>query len=420
MPGAETSSRNSEVIHAGLFYPRGSLKTRLCVEGRRALYRFCAARGVPHRRTGKWVVAQNAAQREGLERVVEHCRALEADFDFGGSSSRSLETIAGAAAAATPDYGDNGLAAPLRWVPPSEAARDEPHVRAAAGALESPATGIVDSHGLMVALRGLLEDAGGEVAVSSAVVAVEPLPFSASSSSAAAGGSTSPGSGGWRLTVRDAATGEDSTIETETLINAAGLGAVDINNMIIDATAAAAAATNPDLADLADRRRTLHCAKGNYWSYSPSTPGAPPRRVSRLIYPAPDPGAGGLGTHLTLDMGGRVRFGPDVEWVDDPADVAVTGDPARLDAALVEINKYLPGVVRADLTPDYAGIRPKLAARQSVGSGKGFNDFHIELERGYHGWVNLLGIESPGLTSCLSIADHVVRLLYGSSAVPRA
>jgi len=148
-------------------------------------------------------------------------------------------------------------------------------------------------------------------------------------------------------------------------------------------------------------------AKGNYFSYA-----APLPRVSRLIYPAPEPGAGGLGTHLTLDLGGRMRFGPDVEWVESPEDLAVNG--ARMADAVAEIQKYLPGVDASCLAPDYAGIRPKLSPGGAVGTGKGFNDFIIRMEDGYAGWVNLLGIESPGLTSSLAIGEEVERLLYGS------
>lgn len=245
-------------------------------------------------------------------------------------------------------------------------------------ALESPTTGIVDSHGLMMCLMGLFEDAGGTVALNSPVVNITPL-------------GDKPGSSGWEIQVRDPSTGETSSITAETLINAAGLGAAAIHNMIVPAS----------------QHKRLYYAKGNYFSYASSHP-----RPSRLIYPAPEPGAGGLGTHLTLDLGGRVRFGPDVEWVDDPDNVAVNG--ARLAEAVGEIKKYLPGIDESCLEPDYAGIRPKLMDRQAVLEGKGFNDFLIRREEGYEGWVNLLGIESPGLTSALAIAEKVEEIMYGS------
>lgn len=355
-PGTETSSRNSEVIHAGIYYGPGTLKTRLCVRGRELLYAYCARWGVPHRNTGKLIVAQTPAQREALERLYRHCCDAAA-----------------------------GPRVPVRWVGPEELRAREPAVRAEAGCLESPTTGIVDSHALMVALLGHLEDAGGTFSPGSAVTAVAPL------------GSPPglPGSGGWEVAVRDARTGGESIVTAETVVNAAGLGACAVHNMIV-----------PE-----GRRRRMYYAKGNYFSYAPSSSSSsPPIRVSTLVYPAPEPGHGGLGTHLTLDMGGRVRFGPDVEWVDSADDLAVSG--SRLAQAVEEIRRYLPGVDAAALAPDYAGIRPKLARGQAVMDGEGFSDFVIRKEDGYEGWVNLLGIESPGLTSSLAIGEMVEGLLY--------
>ncbi|RYO91087.1 hypothetical protein DL762_002383 [Monosporascus cannonballus] len=369
--GTETSSRNSEVIHAGLYYGPGTLKTRLCVEGRRALYRFCADHGVAHRRTGKWIVAQDAAELEALGRIRDFCRAHNAEV---GEEE----------------------ALPVRFVGREEARRLEPDVRADAGILESPTTGIVDSHGLMLALQGLFEDAGGVTALNSEVVGVEPLPAPSPAST--------PGSGGWRVTVRDPGAGgagsgseleSESTITAETVINSAGLGAAAIHNMVAPA----------------ERHVRLHYAKGNYFSYGASAP-----RVGRLIYPAPAPGGAGLGTHLTLDLAGRVRFGPDVEWVGSPGDLAVSA--ARLAPAVAEIRRYLPGVDASALAPDYAGVRPKLAPRGAVGAGGGFRDFYVKAEEGFAGWVNLLGMESPGLTSCLAVADYVRDLLHGSRSGP--
>jgi 2-hydroxyglutarate dehydrogenase len=346
--GTETSSRNSEVIHAGIYYGATSLKTRLCVRGKRLLYDLCARHDVGHRNTGKWIVAQSEAELEALEKVHRHCR-----------DEIGVET---------------------RWVGQEEIRRDGQGVIATAGALESPTTGIVDSHGLMTCLLGLFEEQGGVAALNSPVVAVGPL------------GSSPAGSAGWEVQVEDGTTGESSTITAETLVNAAGLGSAAIHNMIV-----------PE-----PRRAQLYYAKGNYFSYSASHP-----RVSRLIYPVTLPGAGGLGTHLTLDMGGRLRFGPDVEWVDSPDDLAVNA--SRLDLAVAEIKRYLPDVDVSCLTPDYAGIRPKLGSSGAVGSGKGFFDFVIRKEEGFEGWVNLLGIESPGLTSCLAIAERVEGLLYGGA-----
>ncbi|KAH7328189.1 FAD dependent oxidoreductase [Stachybotrys elegans] len=347
--GTETSSRNSEVIHAGIYYGASSLKTRLCIRGKNLLYELCARHGVGHRRTGKWIVAQNDAQRAALERIHAFCR--------------------------------DDIGVPTRWVSDEEIRRDGEGVQALSGALESPTTGIVDSHGLMVCLQGLFEEQGGVVALNSPVTAITPL-----------AGHGGPGSGGWEVEVRDASSGEVSTITADTIINAAGLGAVAIHNMIVPAA----------------EHKQLYYAKGNYFSYSASQPS-----VSRLIYPAPEPGAGGLGTHLTMDLAGRLRFGPDVEWVNSPADLAVNG--SRQSQAVAEIKKYLPGVDETCLEPDYAGIRPKLAPAGAVATGKGFHDFIIRMEEGYEGWVNLLGIESPGLTSSLAIGETVEELLYGTA-----
>ncbi|KAI0150388.1 FAD dependent oxidoreductase [Xylariaceae sp. FL1272] len=349
--GSETSSRNSEVIHAGLYYGCNTLKSRLCIEGKRKLYEFCASRGVGHANCGKWIVAQDDAEREALERLHVTCR--------------------------------DELDVPTRWVSEAKATELEPQIRAAAGALHSPTTGIVDSHGLMVALQGELEDAGGVVAINSKVTSIEPLSSSGE-----------PGSGGWVIAVQDTSTGEESRIEAETIINSAGLGAAEIHNMIVPT----------------ERHMRLYYAKGNYFSYGASFP-----KVKRLIYPVTLPGAGGLGTHLTIDLAGRIRFGPDVEWVDDPSDLAV--NTSRFPDALKAIQRYMPEVDESALSPDYAGIRPKLGKAGAVGAGKGFVDFYIEKEKGFDGWVNLLGMESPGLTSSLAVGDHVRDLLYGSRKV---
>lgn len=352
--GTETSSRNSEVVHAGLYYGHGTLKTELCVRGRRMLYDFCAERGVPHRKVGKWLVARDEGQIAALQRIHDFCTGRD---------------------------GGGGIDVPLRWVGAEEAHRKEPDVHAAeGGVLESPETGIVDSHGLMVSLMGLFEEEGGTVALSSVVKAVEPL--------------GRKGSGGWKVTVADAQTGEESDITAETVINAAGLGAMSVRNMFVPA----------------QERRETYYAKGNYFSYSAGG-GGKPLKVGRLIYPAPEPGFAGLGTHLTLDLAGRIRFGPDVEWVSDPHDLSVSAE--RLPQAVEAIRKYLPGLEADCLTPDYAGLRPKLSSQAEYASGKGASDFEVAREAGYEGWVNLLGIESPGLTSSLAIAERASQVLYG-------
>lgn len=261
------------------------------------------------------------------------------------------------------------------FVSVEEAAKEEPFVRANAGILASPTTGIVDSHSYMQFLLGDFEERGGDVALFSPVTAIEPL--------------GERGSQGWKITTRDKKSGEESTFTSETIINSAGLGACDVNNMILPHS----------------RHQTPYFAKGNYFSYAPPTPS-----TKHLIYPAPVPGLGGLGTHLTLDISGRIRFGPDVEWVDDPNDLEVNS--TRLGEAIEQIKKFLPDIKEEAIKPDYAGIRPKLGRNAAVASGEGFMDFVIRKEHDYQGFVNLLGIESPGLTSSLAIAEMVEELLY--------
>lgn len=347
-----------QVIHAGIYYGHDSLKTRLCLQGKAMMYDLCERNGIPHRNCGKWVVAQNEQQMGELQKV----------HDFAHSIGVSI-----------------------RFVDREEVARTEPDVRAEAGVLESPTTGIVDSHSYMQFLHGEFENADGETALASPVTKIEP---------------PSAGSPDWKIwtaprgasdptaaspTPAAAADDEDSFITAETLINSAGLYACGINNMIMPP----------------DRQKTPFFAKGSYYSYSKSHP-----RPSRLVYPAPVPGHGGLGTHLTLDMAGRVRFGPDVEWVDSPNDLAPSADSERFRAAVEDIKTYLPGIDVGSVALDYAGIRPKLGRLGAVSSGKGFQDFYVKREEGFDGFVNLLGIESPGLTSSLAIAEEVYRMLY--------
>ena len=333
--GTETSSRNSEVVHNGGYYTRDSLKTALCIRGRELLYRYCAERGIPHRKCGKCIVAQNAEQLSALERMHAHAKGLP------------------------------GVGVPLEWLTPAQMAAREPHVRALAGALFSPQTGIVDSHALMRCLLGDIEAAGGDVALRCRVVAIEPL-----------------AGGGYRLSTSSSSTAPGQPEETEgveitaeAVVNAAGLGAVAVANMLPQAA-----------------RRTAHFCKGTYY-----VPVSRPPLVRTLVYPAPEPGAAGLGTHLTLDLAGNLRFGPDVRWVSDPSDLAATD--AGADAARAAVQTYLPAI--GQLRPDYAGMRPKLLPPPSPGQRGGGGgvagvDFWIRPQEGMPGFVNLLGIESPG------------------------
>ncbi len=316
------------------------------------LYDLCAKHHIPHRRTKKWIVAQDATQWEECIKV----------HDFATS-----------------------IGVPTRFVSPQEGKDREPAVKADAGILESATTGIVDSHALMSHLHGSFADRGGDTAFHAPVTRIEALDrghagyriFTANPSSSSSSGSSS-GDGE-----------DDDSFTAETLINSAGLAACAISNLLLPPS----------------RHRTPYFAKGSYFSYAAAHP-----RPTTLVYPAPSPGHAGLGTHLTLDMAGRVRFGPDVEFVDDPTDLKP--NPARLAEALVEIRKYLPGVREEAVDLDYCGIRPKLGRASAVVTGRGFVDFVIQREEGFEGFVNCLGIESPGLTSSLAIAEMVEGLLY--------
>jgi L-2-hydroxyglutarate oxidase LhgO len=324
--GSHTSSRNSEVIHAGIYYPKDSAKARLCVRGKALLYAHCESRGVPHRRIGKIIVAADAAQAPALE----------------------------AAEAAARGNGVEDLA-PLG---PADLARLEPDLVGVAGLL-SPSTGIIDSHALMLSFQGEAEDHGATVALGARFLAAR------------------PSGGGWEVEI--ASGGETMRLWTAVLVNAAGLFAGRV-----------AAATEGLAAPWA--REVFYC-KGTYFSASGRVP------FTRLIYPVPE--RDGLGVHLTLDMGGGARFGPDTEWV-DAIDYGL--DAARGDGFYAAIRRYWPGLRDGALAPSYTGVRPKLAP-----AGGAFTDFTIEgpEAHGLAGLVNLFGIESPGLTSSLAIAEEV-------------
>lgn len=338
------------MIHAGLYYGHDSLKTKLCIQGKNMLYDLCAKHHIPHRRTKKWIVAQDLPQWEECVKVHKFATSI---------------------------------GVPTRFVSLQEGKDREPAVKADAGILESETTGIIDSHALMSYLHGSFTDRGGDTALHSAVTRIEALDHGARGYRIFTANPSSPSS--------SSASDSDSeySFTTETLINSAGLHACAINNLLLPPA----------------RHLTPYFAKGTYFSYSASSP-----KPSTLIYPAPSPGHAGLGTHLTLDLAGRIRFGPDVEFVDDPTDYRP--NPARLPEAVVEIRKYLPGVKQEAIGLDYCGIRPKLGRASAVATGRGFLDFVVRREEGFEGLVNLLGIESPGLTSCLAIGEMVEGLLY--------
>lgn len=325
--GMETSARNSEVIHAGLYYPKGSLKAQLCVRGKHLLYDFCAHHGVPHKRLGKLIVA-GTGQQDQLAAIAQTAR-------------------------------DNGVE-DLQPLTRAQIAGLEPDVVADAG-LFSPSTGIIDSHQYMLALLGEMT-----VVRDAEMIAAR------------------QGNEGWHVTVMNG--GEHITLQTDILINAAGLWAQTV------------AARIEGLRDIPP----LHLAKGNYAALSIASP------FHHLVYPVPEPG--GLGVHVTLDMNGRARFGPDVEWLNDhdPAHIDYRVSPGTPDRFVTAIGRYWPGITADKLIPDYSGVRPKLAPE-----GAAMADFRIDgpSVHGRYGLVNLFGIESPGLTASLAIAEYVETLL---------
>jgi L-2-hydroxyglutarate oxidase LhgO len=327
--GAEISSRNSGVVHSGIYYPTGSLKARLCVQGRERLYEYARLRGIAHRRCGKLVVAQ-AEQREALDTLYRRGLA-------------------------------NGVGG-LRWLEAADVHALEPEVKCNA-ALLSTDTGIIDVHELLIALQSDLEAQGGHIGLATDVLQVE------------------PSAAGFDVHLSDH--GVASSVTCAHFVNCAGLGAVALAHRIAGLPR--------------EQLPTPRYAKGNYF-------GCSGRPFARLVYPMPN--EAGLGVHATLDLAGHVRFGPDVEWVERPDDLAV--DASRAAAFEAAIHEYWPGLPAGTLRPDYAGVRPKL-----VGPGEAAADFRVEgpERHGIEGLFNLFGIESPGLTACLALGDFVANAL---------
>ena len=325
--GGESSSRSSEVIHAGIYYPRGSLKARLCVAGKALLYDYCATHQVGHGRCGKIIVATGEDQLEALRRYRASALA-------------------------------NGAGA-LQWLDRDAIGRLEPEVAALAG-VHSPSTGIIDSHGFMLSLLGELEGQGGALALNAEVTRIERN-----------GRLLRVTAGGWEL-------------DADWVVNSAGLEAPNIARMLTPAAPAA------------------HYARGRYYAYSGPSP------FSRLVYPVAE--AGGLGVHVTLDLGGQARFGPDLCWIDG---IDYRFDDSQREAFIKAIRRYYPALDESRLHPGYTGIRPKISP-----PGAPAADFRIDgpAEHGVPGLVNLLGIESPGLTASLAIGEAVAAIVEAQSA----
>lgn len=331
--GRETTSRNSEVVHAGIYYPAGSLKAELCVAGRIALYERCERLGIPYRRIGKWIVACDESEIPRLE-------DLKAKGDANGVTG-------------------------LRFASATELAEAEPHVRAVAG-LESPETGIVDSHSLCLSLAAEAEAYAAMLVPHTEVRTVSRV------------------AAGYRLETVGVS-GDVGAIVCGGVVNAAGLACDVVAEQVgLDVDACG---------------YRLRPCKGDYFSLAPASP----VRVARLVYPVPS--GPGLGVHATLDLGGRIRFGPDAEFVDTARyDVA----PEKAEAFAEAIRRYIPEMRAEWLMPDYAGVRPRLA-----GPGEPPRDFVVaeESAAGFPGFVNLVGVESPGLTAALAIGERTAQLL---------
>lgn len=333
MVGTETSSRNSEVIHAGIYYPKDSLKARFCVAGKKILYQYCPEHGVPHRRSGKIIVATSGDQIAELER---------------------LKRVAAG----------NGVD-DLEWMTPEEVGEIEPAVYCVA-ALLSPSTGIIDSHGLMLAYQGDAEAHGAMIAFLSPVT----------------GGRVVDGG-----IVVDVGGADPMSLQAAIVVNSAGLWAQQLA-LSIDGIPS-------------DSVPPYYFCKGNYFTLA----GKPP--FSRPIYPVPE--RAGLGVHVTVDLAGQVKFGPDVEWIDS---IGYDVDPGRADVFYAAIRRYYPGLADGAILPGYSGIRPKVQA-----PGEPALDFIVRgpAEHGVRGLVNLFGIESPGLTASIPLANHVADILGVSS-----
>jgi len=330
--GMGTSSRNSEVIHAGIYYPEGSLKARLCVVGKNMIYDFCDSHGVPYKKTGKLIVATTSEQVAALHTIAEKAHK-------------------------------NGVN-DLIWLDKSDVLKKEPHLQAEA-ALLSPSTGILDTHAFMLALQGDGEDNGAMLALNSPVLGGR---LENGHITLAVGGVT------------------PMNISADIIINCAGLNAIPLARTFNGITK--------------DNIPDDYYCKGNYFSLGCKAP------FSHLIYPVPE--KAGLGVHLTLDMGGQARFGPDVQWLENGDNINYDVDPKRGDIFYDAIRQYWPDLKDGDLHTDYSGVRPKIQR-----PGEEARDFLIQgpQDHGILGFINLFGIESPGLTSSLAIAQEVTKRL---------
>ena len=339
--GTISSARNSEVIHAGIYYPKDSLKAKLCVEGNHLLYEYCRSHQVATQPYGKLIVASDDSQLDDLQAILYKAQ-------------------------------NNGVPA-IKMILGDQAKALEPQLQCVSAILSS-STGIVDSHGFMLSLLGGFEDAGGMVAYQSPVISAKPMGANAEN--------------GFELEIG----GPDGMqLETKLLINCAGMSAPAVAQQIAGLDK--------------EQIPKAFFAKGNYFSLAGKSP------FKHLIYPIPEPG--GLGVHLTLDMGGQAKFGPDVEWLDieQEGQIDYTVDPRRGDGFYEAVRRYWPDLKDGALQPDYSGVRAKIVPPNSPAGDFCFNG---PSDHGLQGLINLYGFESPGLTSSLAIAKHLEGLIKGS------
>lgn len=343
--GMETTSRNSEVIHAGIYYPPNSLKSKLCIAGKNKIYDSWAKGNfqVALKQCGKWVVAQTDKEAEYLEKINNIAKEVSV---------------------------------PVNFISPTKAKAKYPLIRAETAILESPTTGIISSHDYTLFHQARFENNNGTIGLNTELTDLE------------------YNKGTSNYTLRLESDAGEMELTSDNVVNAAGLYAAQVSNLLLPK----------------ERHYQGYFAKGNYFSYLPTT--SIGKITDVLIYPCPNPNASSLGTHLTFDLGGQLRFGPDLEWLDikRAEDIDYTPNPQNLKEAYKAIKTYFPSITPDSLHPSYSGVRPKIYSLEE--NMKKFADFEIKQEPGYPGFVNLLGMESPGLTASWAIGEYVKDLYH--------
>lgn len=343
--GMETTSRNSEVIHAGIYYPPNSLKSKLCIAGKNKIYDAWAKGNfqVALKQCGKWVVAQTDKEAEYLEKINNIAKEVNV---------------------------------PVNFISPKTAKAKHPLIRAETAILESPTTGIISAHDYTLFHQARFESNNGTIGLNTELTDLE------------------YNKGTSNYTLRLESDAGEMELTSDNVVNAAGLYAAQVSNLLLPK----------------ERHYQGYFAKGNYFSYLPTT--SIGKITDVLIYPCPNPNASSLGTHLTFDLGGQLRFGPDLEWLDikRAEDIDYTPNPQNLKEAYKAIKTYFPSITLDSLHPSYSGVRPKIYSLEE--NMKKFADFEIKQEPGYPGFVNLLGMESPGLTASWAIGEYVKDLYH--------